>query len=698
MYAHSKVDHFDEEKSLFSCYRCDAGFEDEESIRKHFENCVVHDRKEPIIDRKMYVHEGKENSCLEKEYPYNERDNFYDGKEYEHEEKEDVHEEKKYVHEETENVHEVKEYIKEEQELAGFMDEASLRNHVEISSFHNKPDNCNMMEATKISLKRHSSTIHEGKKIFECSKCDMKYMARSTLKKHIHKIHENFTHGKKYSVSKGKQLGEIKPVSEENKANKLIEKGMKNYIIANPDGTFRCIVETIYGPNSTMCNAVFKSKNASRNATRHFQTVHEKLKPFECAVCKRCFSSKQMLMRHYAKVHYQEKQPSEIQPVHGGKKPKEIGPVHEEKEPFYKGNNHTQGGEKKIAKDCVIANANGTFECTICNTVFKNKNASTNATRHFQTVHEKLKPFECAVCKRCFSSKQMLMRHYAKVHNEEKQPSEIQPVHGGKKPQEIKPVHEEKEPVYKANNHTQRGEKKIAKDYVIANANGTFECTICNAVFNRFKNATRHFETVHEKIKPYECAVCKRCFSTKQVLTRHAKAHEGKNMCHFCDIIFFNFDQLKDHVLQFHTAEGKSNTSKEQIHDGKSGNYIEINETKIQGFPLLPNGDKPLFNTKLSKKKLTKEKMKELKIYQCNLCLIICSNQEDLKNHIEMIHVSGLTKTYLCEACKMSFLSEDLFTEHARIIHIETHENVEIQEVKDLTVHDEEENNFILPH
>ena len=102
---------------------------------------------------------------------------------------------------------------------AGFLDEASLRNHVEISSFHNKPDNCNMKVATKISLKRHSSKIYEEKKTFECSKCDMKYKARSTLKKHIHNIHGN-------------------------KANKPIEKGMKNsfenYIIANPDGTFRC--------------------------------------------------------------------------------------------------------------------------------------------------------------------------------------------------------------------------------------------------------------------------------------------------------------------------------------------------------------------------------------------------------------------------------------------------------------------------
>ena len=38
----------------------------------------------------------------------------------------------------------------------------------------------------------------------------------------------------------------------------------------------------------------------------------------------------------------------------------------------------------------------------------------------------------------------------------------------------------------------------------------------------------------------------------------------------------------------------------------------------------------------------------------------------------------------------MSFMSEELFTEHARIIHNETHENVETQEVKDLTVHEKE--------
>ena len=169
------------------------------------------------------------------------------------------------------------------------------------------------------------------------------------------------------------------------------------------------------------------------------------------------------------------------------------------------------------------------------------------------------------------------------------------------------PLYEEY--IHEQNYHAQKGKKETAIDYVIAKANGTFECTTCSAVFKSFYNATRHFETVHEKIKPYECAICQSCFSTKQVLMRHAKVHEGKNMCNFCDINFLNFDQLKDHVLQFH--QGKSKTSKEQILDGKSGSYIEINKTKIQVFPLLPNRDTPLLNTKLPKKKLTKETKKE---------------------------------------------------------------------------------------
>ena len=98
------------------------------------------------------------------------------------------------------------------------------------------------------------------------------------------------------------------------------------------------------------CNKIIKNY---RHATRHVQTVHEKLKPFECAVCKRCFSAKQVLMRHYEKIHVKEKQPFEIEPIHEGKQLEEIE-----------------------IDDVVID----------------------------------------SLCKKCFSSKQEVMIHYAQVH------------------------------------------------------------------------------------------------------------------------------------------------------------------------------------------------------------------------------------------------------------------------------------------
>ena len=47
-------------------------------------------------------------------------------------------------------------------------------------------------------------------------------------------------------------------------------------------------------------------------------------------------------------------------------------------------------------------------------------------------------------------------------------------------------------------------------------------------------------------------------------------------------------------------------------------------------------------------------------------------------------------ETYLCEPCNISFIREEQFTGHGKIIHNEQHENVEFQEVTDLTVHEKE--------
>ena len=86
-------------------------------------------------------------------------------------------------------------------------------------------------------------------------------------------------------------------------------------------------MQNIYGS----CNKIIKYHI---DTTTHVRTVHEKIKPFECAVCKRCFSAQQVLMKHYMTAHKVVKQNEEIKPVNQGK-----GPVHE-------ANIHTQDRKK----------------------------------------------------------------------------------------------------------------------------------------------------------------------------------------------------------------------------------------------------------------------------------------------------------------------------------------------------------------
>ena len=228
--------------------------------------------------------------------------------------------------------------------------------------------------------------------------CRKRFSAKQTLMRHA-KNHDKekqpakmqpFHEGKKLKkievIHEGKQSKEIEPTGEEKesdcKTNNCTQKGEKNtakvYIITTPNGKFEC----------TICNDIF---TLSRNATRYFQTVHEKIKPFECAVCKRCFSAKQVLMRHCVTAHMEVKQNEEIKPVYEGKVP-----IYEGKGPVYEANNHTQDGKKNTWKEFVATNPDGKW-------------------------------FECAVCKKYFSYKQVLLNRYLHVHNVVKQPNEIKP-------------------------------------------------------------------------------------------------------------------------------------------------------------------------------------------------------------------------------------------------------------------------------
>ena len=42
-----------------------------------------------------------------------------------------------------------------------------------------------------LSLEEHISTVHEGKKAFECESCDKSFSHKQTLKEHDNRVHLN---------------------------------------------------------------------------------------------------------------------------------------------------------------------------------------------------------------------------------------------------------------------------------------------------------------------------------------------------------------------------------------------------------------------------------------------------------------------------------------------------------------------------
>ena len=106
----------------------------------------------------------------------------------------------------------------------------------------------------------------------------------------------------------------------------------------------------------------------------------------------------------------------------------------------------------------------------------------------------------------------MLPKHNFHVHNEVKQPEEIET------------QKEDKQSLF-ASKWEKIGKEVNYEKYVIANSDGTFKCTVCNKVGSQSKNFPRHFQTLHEKLKPFLCAVCKRSFGAKQLLMRHNELH-----------------------------------------------------------------------------------------------------------------------------------------------------------------------------
>ena len=65
--------------------------------------------------------------------------------------------------------------------------------------------------------------------------------------------------------------------------------------------------------------------------------------------------------------------------------------------------------------------ASGTMTGSICPVCLKNFQNPRNAYRHYETVHLKLKKFECPLCGKRFGQKATAKAHMLRVHGGERQ-------------------------------------------------------------------------------------------------------------------------------------------------------------------------------------------------------------------------------------------------------------------------------------
>lgn len=158
------------------------------------------------------------------------------------------------------------------------------------------------------------------------------------------------------------------------------------------------------------------------------------------------------------------------------------------------------GGSRNTSEGAVtngseVSSGNGTC-CEICGISFAKRS---NKMRHIQTVHNRLKQFECDLCGQKFGLKADLGRHRYRIHESRAFSCDRCGKSFAEQSQlelHIRVTHEED--------------------------SRPWECKQCRIRFGRKSSLTRHEQTVHQRTR-FTCRVCNKTYSQKFDAVRHER-------------------------------------------------------------------------------------------------------------------------------------------------------------------------------
>ncbi|GFR87971.1 zinc finger protein 768 [Elysia marginata] len=208
--------------------------------------------------------------------------------------------------------------------------------------------------------------------------------------------------------------------------------------------------------------------------------IHLGGRPYICTTCGNRFSKISDLKRH--------------ERIHSGEKPFKCMQCHQ-----------TFTQKSSLEKHARIhARRSGHLACLLCGLLFKEKEA---LREHAQEMH-KGNNFICGVCGKMYTEERYLILHERTHDSDNSKPFACKYCDRRFTQQHLLSKHEKKM-------HLSKREIK---------------CHLCNKVFKRNENLTRHmgsltrhFKAQHQQLRPHTCPICRRAFTRKSLLRKHVE-------------------------------------------------------------------------------------------------------------------------------------------------------------------------------
>ena len=273
------------------------------------------------------------------------------------------------------------------------------------------------------------------------------------------------------------------------------------------------------------------------------------------------------------------------------------------------------------------------FKCTLCGEICKNENEAKQHAADFGCIaynsawkpkdkgrsHSKSRPFQCTMCKLCFTDRKSLRKHSYESHGKQER---------------------------------------------------IYPCDICLKVFKRANHVEAHKMCVHSDIRAFVCNVCGRSYKGRGSLSLHMRSHNGVyETCETCGHNFRDPGDLRKHIRAVHL---KIKNFKCDICGHASSNQSNLNQH------LKSHLDKSIQDKKFQCEECNwrtvnasqlrvhmKTHIKTLD-YKCPHCEKQFTCEDYLNKHVRNMHdITG--ETFQCTQCPKSFARKGYLNKHMKL-------------------------------